>query len=248
MADAENNASFESSPKRAKLDVADADGQPESAPFAVSFDFCNMTTAELEQSASGLCWKNDPAQVVLETGVGLIITPKPGTDYWRKSFRTPPSDRASGHALLYSVPRNVNKWKAETKFTLNPVVLYDQAGIMVFIDDSHWLKAGIEIDGEQPRMSCVITNSESDWSYLTWPTTEEVEVRIQVQRYSIVCEVKVEYRDENGQWCFLREGPISLPNEDADICVGLMCCSPKQTENDDQVMQVIFKSLAINEL
>ena len=32
-----------------------------------------------------------------------------------------------------------------------------------------------------------------------------------------------------------------------DICVGPMCCSPKQAEKDVQVMQAVFQSLAVNE-
>ena len=80
-----------------------------------------------------LKWLNPPDDdgIELSPGIGLKITPNPKTDYWLKDFRVPPAHRVSGHALLYTVPAQLNEWVFNTTFTLEGKVLYDQAGIMV---------------------------------------------------------------------------------------------------------------------
>lgn len=45
--------------------------------------------------------------------------------------------------------------------------LYDQAGLMIYLDDKHWLKAGnagIEYNDGQPMIGSVLTNELSDWA------------------------------------------------------------------------------------
>ena len=208
-----------------------------------SFDFTNMKTLD----STGLEWKNEPESFSLDAEAGLRMIPKPKTDFWRRTYQDPPADRASGHALLYEVPVGVQECTAQTVFTLKHQTQYDQAGVMVFIDDHHWLKAGIELEGGVPCMSCVVTNGESDWGYLVWPTAEDITIRVTIRRYpSAVCECKVEYMDEKGVWCFLRESPISLPGEGGEIKVGVTCCAPKkEKEGSDAGMEAIFKSLVI---
>ena len=83
-----------------------------------------------------LKWLNPPDDdgIELSPGIGLKITPNPKTDYWLKDFRVPPAHRVSGHALLYTVPAQLNEWVFNTTFTLEGKVLYDQAGIMVLYE------------------------------------------------------------------------------------------------------------------
>ena len=207
------------------------------------FDFSSMSCLE----SCGLTWKNDPATAKLEEGEGLRVTPKPKTDFWCKTFREPPVNRASGHALLHPIPLSLQMWSAEVMFTLNPKVRYDQAGMMVYSNDRHWLKAGIEVEGDAPQMSCVITDGESDWSYKTWPTTKDIQIRVLGTMFNRVCECKVEYFVKgDGEWCFLREGSISLTNEGAGVSVGVMCCAPKKEHLDEEGMDVVFKSLVLS--
>jgi len=54
---------------------------------------------------------------------------------------------------------------------------FDQAGICIRLDSEHWLKTGIEVVDEKPRLSCVVTNGYSDWSTQSWP---ESRLRIRV--------------------------------------------------------------------
>ena len=210
--------------------------------MALDIDFTGMSQDEF--SRSPLTWINPPDVDGVEflPGVGIKITPNPKTDYWLKDYRVPPAHRVSGHALLYSTPSTLEKWSFQTTFTLNGVVLYDQAGIMVYVGEQVWLKAGIEYVSGEPRMSCVVTNDMSDWNYLKWHTSTDVSIRATCVRYPTACEVLVEYLDAEGEWVFLREAPLRLASPSEAIKIGLMCCAPKKENKDVPGMSVTFKN------
>ena len=55
-------------------------------------------------------------------------------------------------------------WEEEatitTSFTLKPKEQFDQAGIMVVVDENVWVKAGIEYTDGFPNLSCVVTMAD----------------------------------------------------------------------------------------
>lgn len=213
--------------------------------LSISFDFSSMSDADLHSSP--LKWYNpvDRDHLELINGVGLKLFPKPQTDFWCKPYYSPPVQRNSGHALLYKVPSSVQRFTVEVNFSLSGKALYDQCGLMVYMDDTHWLKAGIEIDNDKPRMSCVITNTTSDWSYQTWHTTKEIAVRSICTLYNeAVCECRVEFKNETGEWTFLREGPVMVNHK--DIQAGIMLCAPKK-KDESKEMNAVFQRLDINQ-
>lgn len=221
---------------------AHVDKMAEEKPSTISFDFSNTTAID-----SILSWLNPPASVTLVEGTGLKVVPGIGTDFWRKTYRDPSADRNSGHALLFSIPPGKEKCLATTEFSiLGDHLQYDQAGVMVYVDNRHWVKAGIEIENGVPNMSCVVTDGESDWNYTLWSASRDVQIRVTVELFPGVCECKVEYRDEQGGWSLLREAPIGIPSggEGEGVRVGIMCCSPKK-ESEDKGMEAVFKSLTI---
>ena len=64
---------------------------------------------------------------------------------------------------MKTVPANT-ELTMEVLFELHAVSQFDQAGLIVYVDEDHWLKAGIEVVDGIPRLSCVVTNNYSDWS------------------------------------------------------------------------------------
>lgn len=194
-----------------------------------SIDFRLLNKDQLEESIAQFKWLNPPQQYFIDPDKGFCIIPKENSDYWHKTYQTPPANNSSGHALLYDVPTYIKSWKCTIEFSLHPELQYDHGGIMVYINDTHWLKAGLELEAGAIQMSCVTTNYESDWNYLQWlSTAPTVKVAVTVKRYETVCECLVEYEDENGDWTFLRESPLRLPSKDASVSVGPMCCAPKK--------------------
>ncbi len=221
-----------------KMAAAEAK-RPKNEYYSAKYDFTTMKTLE----NSGLTWRNEPANYQLVAGEGLKVNTDPKTDYWLKTYRDPPANRASGHCLMQTVS-NYMKWCAEVTFSITPNIQYDQAGIMVYSDDSNWLKAGIEIENDQPNMSCVATRGESDWNYMEWPAMKDVRVRVTGTMYKTVCDCLVEYyNEESSKWCFLREAPIAISS--SGVSVGIMCCSPKQ--EDSKGMEAMFKQFSLIE-
>lgn len=147
----------------------------------VGFSTLGVNT-DVADPSTGLEWLNQPKSYAIEVGGGLKVTPTPGSDYWRKTYMKPPADRASGNALVAKIPPDVGKWSVSTEFSMTLVDQFDQAGLMVYVDNEHWLKTGIEYEGGVPNMSCVVTNNQSDWNYFPWPSSVDVAIRAELQR------------------------------------------------------------------
>ena len=95
----------------------------------------------------------------------LIFSPPPRHDFWRHTFYEPTLLKDDGSFLYTVVPQRSMPITVSTSFTLhNPNSQFDAAGIMIRLDSNHWIKTGIEVVDQQPRVSCVVTNTYSDWS------------------------------------------------------------------------------------
>ena len=191
-----------------------------------------------------LAWKNPPASFALQNGQGLKVCPKPHADFYRRTYRTPPIEWASGHALLYTIPEGTTNCIAETTFTLKHNLQYDQAGLMVYVDDQHWIKTGIEIEGGVVNMSCVVTNEQSDWNYKEWPTAEGVKICVEIKYYEGFVECQVRHANQDGSgWSFLREAALVFP-AGGEVKVGVMCGAPKFEGKEG--LEAFFKYLTVN--
>ena len=207
--------------------------------FSLNFDFCNSSSVD-----PSLTWLNPPLSATFEGGdVGLKVVPKPGSDYWCKTYRDPPACRASGHALVYTLPSGTKQCILQTDFSIKDYARYDQAGIIVHVNDRHWLKAGIEMENGVPNMSAVVTNMESDWNLFVWPS-RAAKVRVTVKRYSNLCECDVEFMSDEGTWSSFRDACINLPGDEAEVKVGLLCAAPSKKDDNDG-MESFFKSMSI---
>jgi regulation of enolase protein 1 (concanavalin A-like superfamily) len=67
----------------------------------------------------------------------------------------------------------------ETSFTVSPKAQFDPAGILFRLDADHWIKTEIEVVDGTPRLSCIVTNSFSDWSTQNWPEPQ-VDMRVHI--------------------------------------------------------------------
>lgn len=83
-------------------------------------------------------WFNEPASA-RQSGDQLVVTTKPKTDYWRKTFYDYVTD--NGHFLFLSV---AGDFTLQSRVVGKYAALYDQAGLMVRIDNSNWLKCGLD--------------------------------------------------------------------------------------------------------
>jgi hypothetical protein len=103
-------------------------------------------------------WLNEPHHW-RKDGSSLLVTADPKTDFWRKTFYGYITD--NGH-LYY---RNLKgEFTTTLKVSGQYHDLYDQAGLMVRLDEQNWMKCGVEFVEGSPHLSVVFTRDYSDWS------------------------------------------------------------------------------------
>jgi regulation of enolase protein 1 (concanavalin A-like superfamily) len=164
-----------------------------------------------------LQWLNKPRYSEFRDGA-LFIRTDNETDFWRETFYD--FWRDSGHFAYQTVEGD---FTAEVTIDGRYEALYDQAGLMVRLSETHWLKAGIEYTDDQICFSVVVTNDTSDWSMLKIASAA-TELRMRLTRHGET--MRVQYFDvENNQWQMVR---LAYLPRSASIDVGMMCCSPQR--------------------
>jgi regulation of enolase protein 1 (concanavalin A-like superfamily) len=161
-------------------------------------------------------WLNAPPKHSFEGGALHVETGKE-TDFWRETFYG--FWRDSGHFLHAPV---VGDFTAEVTVEGRYEVLYDQAGLMVRLSESHWIKAGIEYTDGIMYFSTVVTNGASDWSLIRIPAAEKVRIRLTRHHEAI----RVQYLDvTDNSW---KPARLAYFPPTASVDVGIMCCSPQR--------------------
>lgn len=79
-------------------------------------------------------------------GERLALTSDPQTDFWRVTHYG--FIKNDGHFFYREIH---GSFTCELQFSGKYSDLYDQAGIMVRLNDTNWIKAGIEYVGVLPR-------------------------------------------------------------------------------------------------
>ena len=99
----------------------------------------------------------------------LLLSAPAKKDFWSRTFYEPLLIKNDASALLCSVPTDADA-TIKVDFLLTPKAQFDQAGLMVYLDNLHWIKCGIEYCDGTARLSVVVCNNYSDWSTQSWPT------------------------------------------------------------------------------
>jgi regulation of enolase protein 1 (concanavalin A-like superfamily) len=163
-------------------------------------------------------WLNEPPSWREEDGVLSVMTGD-RTDFWRHTHYG--FVRDDGHLRYRTVQGD---FTAEVSFSGLYRELYDQAGLMVRLDERTWLKAGIEfVDGRQ-MLSVVATRDFSDWSTAPGPTGAEW-IRLRLSRHGSAVRVEWALPDPHPQYALMR---LAYLPEAESVAVGPMCCSPQR--------------------
>ena len=105
-------------------------------------------------------WLNPPAQCAV-TDDGITIVTEPHTDFWQRTFY---GFRASNApAAMVETDHNVT---LSVRVRADYRRRYDQAGVVVWIDQDNWFKASVEHeDATRGRLGSVLTTAgHSDWT------------------------------------------------------------------------------------
>lgn len=94
----------------------------------------------------------------------VIIETEPGSDLWQRTYYGFRNDNAP--CLLLESGEN---FTFTTRVTFEYRHLFDQCGVVVYLDNENWFKASIEYENEHySRLGSVVTNL----GYSDWATTD----------------------------------------------------------------------------
>lgn len=112
------------------------------------------------QTLEKMQWFNEPEKWTVENqALSMFVTPK--SDYWRISHYGFTVDDAPFYYALYG-----GELEVKVKITGDYKNRFDQAGLMLRIDEQNYIKAGIEFVDGVYNLSTVVTHKTSDWSVI----------------------------------------------------------------------------------
>lgn len=162
-----------------------------------------------------MTWFNEPRNWKL-ADERLTVVADPGSDFWRKTHYG--FIRDSGHFFYESV---TGDFQVETEFSGKYAALYDQAGVMIRLDESVWLKTGIEYVNGVHYVSAVVTRDFSDWSVLPFRDYPG-SLRLRLKREA--ASIMIEYFAPGTGWVMFRTTYLSPAEE---LQVGRMVAAPE---------------------
>ena len=173
-------------------------------------------------------WHNEPRQWSLDDGA-LTVRSDEKTDFWRDTYYG--FTRDSGHFFGHTW---AGDFTASLRVQARYEALYDQAGIMVRIDEKNWIKAGIELSDGAACIGSVLTVDRSDWStsiYASDPSDFYLRVTVQAG------VLRLQSSADGIRWPLLRLCPFPKAST---YRVGPMLCTPER-----QGLDVKFSSFEI---
>lgn len=169
-----------------------------------------------------LQWHCEPARWAVRSAERrLRIEPEAGTDFWRTTHYGFVAD--NGHVLFGTV---AGDFVMTTHVHFQPVHQYDQAGLIVRVSPSCWLKTSVEYEpGDESRLGAVVTNAGySDWSTQPFPAAgRDVWLRIRREGQDYI----VDASRDGESWTQIRLAHLHEDRAGATVSAGLYACSPK---------------------
>ena len=190
-----------------------------------------LTISVFGQNMNKMEWYNAPDDYSIE-GEKLIMQVTPQSDYWRKTHYGFTVDDGP---FYYEV--RGGEFEVSVKITGEYKIRYDQMGLMLRIDEKHWIKTGIEyVDGVY-NFSTVVTNDYSSWSVVALKEKPN-SIWIKAIRKIDAVEIFYSLDGENYIMSNLAYFPEYKP-----AMVGMMAASP-----DGQGFKAIFEEFKIKHL
>lgn len=173
-------------------------------------------------------WLNEPRDWRLDEGALSVVTDA-ATDFWRETHYG--FTRDSGHFFGCDTQGD---FTATLRVRAAYESLYDQAGLMVRLNATTWLKAGIEWSDGEALLGSVLTLGQSDWA--TGPFTgDPTDFRLRLTVASGV--LRLQASADGQHWPLVRLCPFPAA---ASYRVGPMCCTPERAG-----LKVVFSDFVV---
>ena len=167
-------------------------------------------------SFAGGAWLNEPAEWDIQDQCLRVVTDA-RTDFWRETHYG--FTRDTGHFFGREM---VGPFTAQVRIRARYEMLYDQAGLMVRLDEARWIKAGIEWSDDAPRLGSVLTLGSSDWA--TGPFDGDA-AEFWLRATVAAGVIRIQVSHDGRRWPLLRLAPFP---EARSYRVGPMCCTPER--------------------
>lgn len=173
-------------------------------------------------------WLNEPVRWRLGPD-GLAVVTDHATDFWRQTYCG--FTRHSGHVFGQEA---AGGFTATVRVQARYESLYDQAGLMVLVDDENWVKAGIELSDDEALLGSVLTLGRSDWAVGTFGgDPSDFWIRVTVDGGVL----RIQAAADGRRWPLVRLCPFPLAER---YVVGPMCCTPERAG-----LEVLFSEFAV---
>ncbi|RFB85008.1 regulation of enolase 1 [Rhizobium leguminosarum bv. trifolii] len=161
-------------------------------------------------------WLNEPASWRVDDAA-LTLTTGEKTDFWRETYYG--FTRDSGHFLAFPTPES---FTAQIRIQGEFRTLYDQAGLMVRLDENRWVKTGVEFTDGEAFLSTVVTDGKSDWSVSQpFKELEDFHIRVTVLNGAL----RIQASRDGSRWPLLRLAPFPAADR---YDVGPTACTPER--------------------
>lgn len=166
------------------------------------------------QTLDRMQWFNEPENWSVKNDV-LTMDVTPQSDYWRISHYGFTVDDAP---FLYTL--RGGEFEVKVKISGEYKVRFDQAGLMLRIDEENYIKTGIEyVDGKY-NLSAVVTHKTSDWSVITLDKPVEY---IWIKAVRRLDAVEIFYSFDDKEYVMMRNCWLQ---DNTPVMVGMMAACP----------------------
>ena len=159
-------------------------------------------------------WFNEPAKWQIEDQT-LTMEVTPQSDYWRISHYGFTVDDAP---FLYTL--RGGEFEAKVKISGDYKVRFDQAGLMLRIDEENYIKAGIEFVDGKYNLSCVVTHHTSDWSVIELDKPVD---HVWIKAVRRLDAVEIFYSFDDVEYTMMRNCWLK---DNTPVMVGMMAACP----------------------
>ncbi|WP_311408636.1 DUF1349 domain-containing protein [Liquorilactobacillus uvarum] len=166
-------------------------------------------------------WINKPNEFE-ENEETLKIKTQQNTDMWQKTHY----GFSNNNAPMYLTSSSQKDFVYEVKTEFDSNYLFDQCGIMIYLDEHNWAKFSSEYENDEfQRLGGVVTkNGYSDWATQDIPATvKSIYYRITRESNDFV----VEYSFDGVDFHQMRIFNLLFGNKLDEVKVGLYACSPQ---------------------
>jgi regulation of enolase protein 1 (concanavalin A-like superfamily) len=184
-----------------------------------------------KNNISDMEWFNAPLEWQ-HTGNQIQFTVEPATDYWQVTHYGFKRDNGPFYYTTLD-----GDFEATVKVQGVYKELFHQAGLMIRIDATNWIKTGIEyVDGVQ-NVSAVVTRGQSDWSVV--PRTDSPEA-IWLKLFRKADFVQIEYSFDNMDFNMLR---LAFFPSEVEVQIGPVAAAPGK-----ESFEVVFEDFEVKKL